>query len=89
MLEDVVVIGLTIVLVEVIKRLARRSLDEEAVKQIIVPLSVFALAGGLNVANAYIFTPELPWREALQQGLTLGAISGGIYSLGKAALGKS
>jgi len=36
-----------------------------------------------------VFAPDVPVTEALAQGLTLGAIAGGVYSLGKAALGKS
>ncbi len=88
MLEDIIVIGLVMAIVEIVKRGLKRVCDEELVKQL-VPLIVLALAGGLNVANAAVFAPEVPLLEALAQGIVLGAVAGGVYSLGKAALGKS
>jgi hypothetical protein len=90
MLEDAVIVGLVMTLAEIIKQLAKRAgLADETVKQVVTPLAVFALAGGINVLAALVWAPELFWREALKQGLMLGAVSGGVYSLGKAALGKS
>lgn len=86
---DVMVVGLTMVIVEIIKRLCKRVMTEETVKQIVVPLAVFAIAGALNVGACALFTPDVAWRAALLEGLKWGAIAGGIFSLGKAALGKS
>jgi transcriptional regulator GlxA family with amidase domain len=43
----------------------------------------------LNVANAAVFAPDIPLVQALGQGIALGAVAGGVYSLGKAGLGKS
>ena len=88
MLEDIIIIGIVMAVVETIKHLLKRWLDEELVTQLL-PLIVLTLAGGLNVLNARVFAPEVGVTEALSQGLTLGAIAGGVYSLGKAALGKS
>lgn len=89
MLEDAVIVGLVMILVEIVKRVAKKYMDEEAVTQIVVPLSVFILAGGLNVWAGYIFAPELPWQETLRDGLVMGAVASGLYGLGKAAIGKS
>jgi hypothetical protein len=89
-LEDIVIIGLVMGLVSIVKAAAKRAgLSDEAIKQVVTPLAVFALAGALNVVQAAVFAPDVDWREALKQGLTLGAISGGLYGLGKAAMGKS
>jgi hypothetical protein len=88
MLEDVIVVGIVMALTEIVKHVLKRWVSEDPAKQII-PLIVLTLAGLLNVANAKVFAPDMPVTEALAQGLTLGAIAGGVYSLGKAALGKS
>lgn len=88
-MQDVIIVGIVMVLVEIIKAVARKWLREEMVKQVVTPLSVLILSSGLNVLFASIFTPGTSWREALQHGLTLGAVASGIYGLGKAALGKS
>lgn len=88
MLEDIIIIGIVMAVVEIVKHLLKRWLNEDLVTQLL-PLIVLALAGGLNVLNARVFAPEVGVTEALSQGLTLGAIAGGVYSLGKAALGKS
>ena len=91
MLEDVIVVGLVMVLVEIVKLLAAKwGAAETTVKQIIVPLAVFLLAGALNVGNALLFgAGTITALEALAAGFKLGAMAGGIYSLGKAALGQS
>lgn len=90
MLEDAVIVGVVMVLVGAVKLAAKRAgASEETVKQIVVPLAVLGLASALNVAAAYVWAPELYWRDALKQGLVLGAVAGGVYGLGKAALGKS
>lgn len=88
MLEDIIIIGIVMAVVEIIKHLLKKWVNEDLVTQLL-PLIVLALAGGLNVLNARVFAPEVGVTEALSQGLTLGAIAGGVYSLGKAALGKS
>ncbi|MGB9866698.1 MAG: hypothetical protein ACPLPR_02165 [Bacillota bacterium] len=87
--EDVVLIGIVMVVVEMVKAVSRKWVSEEAVKQVVTPLAVLVLSAALNVVFARVFTPEIPWREALLRGLTLGAVASGIYGLGKAALGKS
>lgn len=90
MLEDAIIIGVVMVLVEIVKLVCKKAgVTEEAVKQVVVPLSVLGLAGLLNVGAAYVWEPSLFWREALKQGIIMGAIAGGVYGLGKAALGKS
>lgn len=88
MLEDIVIIGIVMAVTEILKHLLKKWVNEDLVTQLL-PLIVLALAGGLNVLNARVFAPEVGVTEALSQGLTLGAIAGGVYSLGKAALGKS
>jgi len=88
MLEDIIIVGIVMAVTEIVKHLLKKWLNEDLVTQLL-PLIVLALAGGLNVLNAKVFAPDVPFTEALSQGLTLGAIAGGVYSLGKAALGKS
>lgn len=88
MLEDVVIIGIVMALTELIKGKLKRVLTEATATKLL-PLIVFVLAGGLNIANAALFAPEIPWTTAFRDGLVLGALAGGIYSLGKAALGRS
>ncbi len=88
MLEDIIIIGIVMAVTEILKHLLKKWVNEDLVTQLL-PLIVLALAGGLNVLNARVFAPEVGVTEALSQGLTLGAIAGGVYSLGKAALGKS
>lgn len=88
MLEDIIIIGIVMAVVEIVKHLLKKWVNEDLVTQLL-PLIVLLLAGALNVLNARVFAPEVGVTEALSQGLTLGAIAGGVYSLGKAALGKS
>lgn len=88
MLEDMVIIGIVMAVTEIIKYFLKERMAEELVKQLI-PLVVLALAGALNVVNALVFAPDTSVVQALGQGVTLGAVAGGVYSLGKAALGKS
>lgn len=90
MLDDAVMIGIVIVLTEIVKRISDRAgISEEARKQIVTPLAVLGLAALVSLASAALFEPSMPWREALKQGLVLGAEAGGVYGLGKAALGRS
>ena len=88
MLEDVVIIGVVMAVVELIKPLLKRWVGDQAATQA-VPLVVLGLAGGLQVANAAVFAAGADLVQALGEGITLGAIAGGVYGLGKAALGKS
>ena len=87
-MEDIVVIGIVMAIAELVKRGLKRICDESLVTQLI-PLVVLALAGGLNVVNAAVFAPDTPLVQALGQGIVLGAVAGGTYSMGKAVLGKS
>ena len=87
MLEDIIVIGVVMAITEIVKRGLKGVMSPELVTQII-PLVVLGLAGGLQVLNAAVFAPGSDLTQALGQGLTLGALAGGVYSLGKAALGR-
>ncbi|HEY8497930.1 MAG TPA: hypothetical protein VIK90_01635 [Limnochordales bacterium] len=97
MVDPIVIIGLVIVLTELVKEAAARlGIRPETVKQIVVPLAVLIMSAGLNALNAYLFAgpspgqpPDGAVREAVVQGLQLGAMASGIYGLGKAALGRS
>ena len=87
MLDDIVVVGLTMIFVQLLKGPVRKWVGEDLGHQV-TPLVVLALAGGLNVLNAYLFgLGMVPLTSALAEGIKLGAMSGGIYSMGKAALG--
>jgi transcriptional regulator GlxA family with amidase domain len=88
MLEDIIIVGITMAVSELVKGVLKKSVAEDTVKQLI-PLIVLGLAGALNVANAAVFAPDIPLVQALGQGIALGAVAGGVYSLGKAGLGKS
>lgn len=97
MVDPLIVIGLVIVLIELVKELALRlALDARLTKQVIIPLSVLALSIALNALNAFLFAgpvvgqpPDGAVREAVLQGIQYGAMASGIYSLGKAAMGRS
>jgi len=87
-MDMVIIIGLVMILIEIFKVTLSKFLSKETIKQLI-PLGVFILAGSLNVLfNALLFE-QVTIIEALRQGFIDGAIAGGIYSLGKAGLGKS
>jgi len=86
---DALVVGLTMVLVEIVKKIAAVRMSEDDIKRIVIPLSVFIIAGVLNVGMCFVFTPEVAWRDALFEGLRWGAVAGGVFGIGKAALGKS
>lgn len=87
MLDDGVIIGVTMIVTEVIKIWMKKSINEKIVGQVI-PLVVMTLAGVLNVMNGLVFGESFVWREVLSHGLTLGAVAGGVYSMGKSVLGK-
>lgn len=97
MVDPIIVVGLVIILIELVKELAARlAVDPRLTKQVLVPLSVMFLSAALNALNAYVFAGQSPgsppdgaMREAIVQGLQYGAMASGIYSLGKAAMGRS
>ena len=87
MLDNIVVVGLTMIFVQLLKGPLRRWAGEDLGHQL-TPLIVLAISGGLNVLNAYHFgLGMVPLTSALAEGIKLGAMSGGVYSMGKAALG--
>lgn len=78
MLDSFVIVGLTMVIVNVIKTYKPFKTQRG---RLIVPLLVFIVAAILNVINALLFGGEL--LEAFRDGLVFGASAGGIYSMGK------
>jgi len=85
MLDNYIVIGIVIALVEMIKLNPKMKTE---LGSLLIPVLVFAMAGAVNVANAFIFG-DMALLEALKDGLTLGAVSGGLYSMGKTYMDKS
>lgn len=85
MLESYIIIGLTIALVEIIKTFTWFSTPRG---KLTVPILVFLVAGGLNVLNAFVFS-GIALIIALKDGLTLGAVAGGLYSMGQTYLTKN
>lgn len=81
MLEDVLVIGLVMAIMELIKKYMP-NFPKEAY---FIP--VLVLAAGFNAANAYFFN-GVAMVDAIAEGIKLGAAAAGIFGLGKAALGK-
>jgi len=88
MLDEAIIVGVVILVVEIIKKALLRVMTETSVTQVI-PLIVLALSAALYAAAAAYFEPSLPLAEAIKIGLMLGAGAGGVYSMGKAAIGKS
>lgn len=85
MLESYIIIGLVIALVEIVKTF---SWFDTPRGKLLVPILVFGFAGGLNVLNAFVFGGML-LLAALRDGLTLGAVAGGLYSMGQTYLTKN
>ena len=81
MLDSYIIVGLVMVLVGVVKTF---KLFTSTRGKLLVPLLVFAIAGVLNVVNAFVFGGQI--LQALKEGFILGAAAGGIYSMGKAAM---
>jgi hypothetical protein len=81
MLDSFIVVGLTIVIVNIIKT---APCFGTARGKLVIPLLVFFVAGLLNVVNAVVFSGEM--LVALRDGLVLGAAASGIYSMGKKKL---
>lgn len=84
MFEDVLVIGLVMAFMELIKKYLP-GFPKEA---FFVPIIV--LAAAFNAGSAYFFgAGEILLVDAIAEGIKLGAMAGGVFSLGKAALGRS
>lgn len=50
-----------------------------------VALAVLGFTIAFCFAGAWIYGPGESWREVVQRGIVLGAMTSGIYGLGKAA----
>jgi hypothetical protein len=83
MLDSFIIVGLTMVIVGIIK--TAKGLKTPTGK-LYVPLIVFVTAAVLNVVNALVFSGEV--MPALKDGFILGAAAGGIYSMGKKQMDK-
>lgn len=85
MLDNYIIIGTVMAIVEILKAYF------PDMKKVWYPVLVLGLAGLLNVCNAITFigvdTENI--LTALSEGFKYGAIAGGIYGLGKAALEKN
>ncbi len=82
MLDSYIIIGTVMAIVEILKAYF------PVMKKVWYPVLVLGLAGLLNVCNAITFIGvdiEIIL-TALSEGFKYGAIAGGIYGLGKAAL---
>ncbi len=82
MLEDVLIIGLVMAIMELIKKYLP-SFPKEAFF-----LPVIFLAAAFNAANAYYLGDGIILTDAVAEGIKLGAAAAGIFGLGKAALGR-
>lgn len=85
MLENYIIIGFVVAVVEIIKT---HKWFETKKGNYFIPILVFLIAGLANLANALVFG-DVDMLTALKDGLTLGAVSGGLYSMGKTYLDKS
>lgn len=83
MLEDILIIGLVMAIMELIKSYAPKFPKEAYF------IPVLVLAAGFNAGNAYWFGEDAVIIDAVAEGIKLGAMAAGIYGLGKSALGKS
>lgn len=86
MLENTIVIGLVMLLVEFVKEAT--NLTKKDYADLVIPILVFVLAGIVNVANAQLFG-DMALIEALKEGLILGASAGGVYRFGEMYLEKA
>ena len=84
MLESYIIIGLVIAIVEIVKTY---KFFKTKRGKLIIPILVFLLAGLINVLNVLVFG-GIDLIEALKEGFTLGAVSGGLYSMGQTYLSK-
>ena len=81
MLEDVLIIGLVMAIMELVKKYL--PIPKEA---FFIP--VIVLAAAFNAVNAYYLGEGILLVDAVAEGIKLGAAAAGIFGLGKAALGK-
>jgi hypothetical protein len=84
MLDSYIIIGAVIAIVAIAKTFPPFKTVQG---KLTIPLLVFAIAGALNVLNAAVFG-GMALMIALKEGLTLGAVAGGLYSMGKDYLNK-
>ena len=84
MLDSYIIIGVTIAMVAIVKTYKP---FKTARGKLYIPLIVFAIAGLVNVINALVFGGEA-YKDALSQGLNLGAVAGGLYAMGQTYLSK-
>lgn len=87
MIDGVIVVGLTMSITQIVKWYLKKVMQEDFVGKII-PIEVLLLAGVLNVVNAAVFAQDPDLIGALAEGIRLGAMAGGIYSMGKKYLEK-
>ncbi len=92
MLEPVIIIGMTILLVELVKMLYFRVFKSEGaigVFKVLAPLIIMTIGTGLNILNAGIFgdgfLPEI-MKLAAKDGIIFTAAASGVYGLGKSAI---
>jgi len=76
----IIIAGLAMWLVELLKR--------KGMDKFYVPPLAFVLAGLVSVLWYFVFDPSVPWRQALKDGLTLGAVAGGLYGFGQTFINK-
>jgi|GEM_PF-2263369 len=89
MLDDIVIIGIVMALTQLFKGPLRRAVGHGLCRKL-TPLIVLVLAALLNAVNAQVFSMgQVSTLDAVAEGIKLGAIAGGIYSMGRAALGMS
>ena len=87
MLDDIVIVGIVLSVTQLFKMPLRRRLGRDLCRKL-TPLLVLFLAAGLSAINVQVFgMGQIQIVNAVAHGITLGAISGGIYSMGRAALG--
>lgn len=88
MLDEAIIVGVVIIVVEIIKAALLKVLTEATMTRV-VPLIVLLISALLYAAAAHYFEPSLALVDAIKAGIILGATAGGVYSMGKAAIGKS
>jgi len=74
-IASIIIAALTMWFVELTKR--------KGVDTFYSPVLAFLIAGLLSVLWFATFDPTVAWRTALQSGLLLGAVTGGLDSAGK------
>lgn len=92
MLDPVIIMGLTILLVEIVKVIYFGIFKSEGaigIFKVIAPLIIMAIGTGLNILNAGIFgdgfLPEV-MKLAAKDGIIFTAAASGVYGLGKSAI---